>query len=263
MYICELVVPGTWLACSDQEARHNAQSLLYILRGSLSDAAICLSLFEATPVSSITSVEDSRRESDIQRAAHDEIVQELIGTLPLGSSSTDERNLLEVRRDEIQRNVRRRMWAQGVVPHSYRNRVRFIHAKSFLYALDTIQKTIEQLTKHPCASNALDAVLAAWKGIFPHLVQVRDSAHHVEDRAQGKAKNNKIVLRPVHNGAISAPGGALNIDFLNGNRYGGTLADGSFGEVEVSASSLTNARDLVQRALEAFDWSGPQDHEPR
>ena len=71
------------------------------------------------------------------------------------------------------------------------------------------------------------------------------------------------TLKPLSNELIHAPdGGVLVVDSLNDNRLGGTLADGSFGEVEVSPQSVGTAQHFVQRVLDAFEWRGPTMHLP-
>jgi hypothetical protein len=59
------------------------------------------------------------------------------------------------------------------------------------------------------------------------------------------------------NEAINAPqGGVLVIDQLMNDRYGGTLGDGSYGEVEVSLKSAAVVQQAVQAAVDAWTWKG-------
>jgi len=65
------------------------------------------------------------------------------------------------------------------------------------------------------------------------------------------------------NNLVSAPaGGVLMLGNLNGNKYGSTMEDGSFGEVEVSAQSLDLARSAIQTCIDAFTWKPPMHHVP-
>lgn len=104
----------------------------------------------------------------------------------------------------------------------------------------------------------------AFYDALPSLARVRDTAHHPEDRARGLDKKQKpLDLKPIDNKLISAPGGGvLVLDSLNGNRYGCTMADGHYGEVEVSAESLGVVQNCLQSVLNAFTWSGPRRHTP-
>jgi hypothetical protein len=67
-----------------------------------------------------------------------------------------------------------------------------------------------------------------------------------------------IVAQPIVSNVIHAPGGGVIVlDMLDNNRYGGTLADGAYGEVEISAASVASAQQLIQQVFDAFSWRGP------
>jgi hypothetical protein len=61
---------------------------------------------------------------------------------------------------------------------------------------------------------------------------------------------------------VNAPEGALILQGLNGTKYGATMADGHYGEVEVSQSSLACIRDHIELVFGAMPWSGPEQHFP-
>jgi len=52
------------------------------------------------------------------------------------------------------------------------------------------------------------------------------------------------------------------IDTLNHNHYGNTLADGSYGEIEVSEQTLVNLQDALQEVIDAYTWKGPARQHP-
>ena len=167
-------------------------------------------------------------------------------------------------RDRASIEAKRQKWREGRTPDSYEHRLPFIHAKSCLYALDTLQKSLEVLAALSSAPAEVEAALAEFETAVPSLKHVRDSSHHAEDRVQGKKRKERIDLQPVTNSAIHAPGrGVLIVDMLNNNRYGGTLADGTYGEVEVSVETVSAAQQAVQRVLSAYAWAGPPTHMPR
>jgi hypothetical protein len=98
---------------------------------------------------------------------------------------------------------------------------------------------------------------------FPTLKDMRDTVQHVEDRGLGLGKNGKpLDLKPVDNGMIKAPRGAIGINNLNGNKYGNTASDGHYKEAAVSGDSLVKARDCIQHAINAFRWTGGMRHHP-
>lgn len=99
---------------------------------------------------------------------------------------------------------------------------------------------------------------------LPTLTGVRDTSHHLEDRVRARDRRGKdLVLKPVTNTLINAPqGGVLLLGNLNGNRYGSTMEDGAYGEVEVSARSLASAQSAIQKSIDAFSWKPPKHHIP-
>ncbi|UQU63981.1 hypothetical protein COUCH_34225 [Couchioplanes caeruleus] len=138
----------------------------------------------------------------------------------------------------------------------YMQRLPMMHAKSFLFALDTVANCIRVLAEKSDATHKVQAVMQDWVATFPTVKGLRDTAHHMEDRARGLGRKDPLVLQPVNSQGINAPGGALILDHLNGNTYGGTVFDGSYAEVEVSRTSLAMLGGLVQQAIDAFEWEG-------
>jgi hypothetical protein len=43
---------------------------------------------------------------------------------------------------------------------------------------------------------------------------------------------------------------------------GGTLADGTYGEVKISAETVARAQLVIQQVIDAFSWRGPRQHRP-
>lgn len=262
MYVFELTVPGTWLTGLADETSREASALLRLSTDSLEDAAISLSLFEEARAVMASSVprEDWERERQQEIA----IVDRLRRRLPTQLTTADRFRAENGLHEQAGIEAKRARWRAGQVPTGYRHRLPFLHAKSCVYALDAIGKALLTLAAVDGAPAEIAAVSEEWGRAFPLLVTVRDSAHHREDRVRGQAREKRLDLQPILSGPIHAPsGGVLVIDMLDGNRYGGTLADGSYGEVEISSTTVATARDLVQRALNSFTWTGHIEHRPR
>ncbi len=62
---------------------------------------------------------------------------------------------------------------------------------------------------------------------------------------------------------IKSEGGALVLNSLNGTKYGNTMADGHYGEVDVSPVSMESLSTMFQEVLNSFKWKGPKSHLPR
>lgn len=130
----------------------------------------------------------------------------------------------------------------------------FLHARSFLYSLDNFQKHLEVIAKEPHAPENLKDASAAMADAFPNLVQVRNSAHHMEDRIRGLKTNEKPILVQGGEGVPAEPLGLLVVDSLRGTEYFCTMADGHLGSVDVTEKSLKSLQAILQYVLDSFEW---------
>lgn len=137
-------------------------------------------------------------------------------------------------------------------------------AKAFLYSLDGIGKALTALTKVPGVPGVVVVQRDQFYRMLPDLTGVRDTSHHLEDRVQWLDRNRKkLTPMPVMNDAVHAPdGGVLILNSLNDNRFGCTMNNGEFGEVEVSVETTKVAQLAIQGILDAFSWKGPRRYEP-
>jgi hypothetical protein len=265
MHVLVLRHHGTWLAGDmAPEDRREAESLFHLLESALTDVAISLALFEHAQ-------EASRAEAALEREnrGRPDIAEQIVRARYEVALSAEKDpkttwSMAMATSEQLRAEVQLARWEAGEVPRSYRDRFPFLYAKAFTYALDTIAKTLRTLRNLEGAPRAAGAACDAFDQAFPQLVHVRNSAHHPEDRVRGKGpKGQPIALQPLVNDVINAPGGGvLVVDQLINNRYGGTLADGSYGEVEVSLRSATLAQHAVQAALDAWPWRGWPRTEP-
>ena len=144
-------------------------------------------------------------------------------------------------RAHMRTEERREAW-HGVPPELF-IKMPNMHARSFIYALDTFQKSLKLLAARPSASGELVNCTTDFKQAFPDLIDVRDSAHHAEDRVRGLRFKKEIEMS-----------GSLYIDVLQGRQYTNTLGDGRIGSVEVSASKMEQLQEIFQRILDSFTW---------
>lgn len=159
--------------------------------------------------------------------------------------------------DTIDIEVQRENWRQGDTPFLFNHKKVFIYAKSFLFSVDNFEKEVEKLYKDELLRNKIKPLKDELTTIFPHLREVRNSAHHYEDRVRGEKFGKKINLKPIDNNSIYAPnGGVLILNQLSGNNYGCTLGDGTFGEVEVSFNTMNKLQIALQDFLDSIEWEG-------
>lgn len=196
--------------------------------------------------------QDAKRRSEIQRQIEHERI---------GSESAKDWLGIALEADLL---LKREAWANGRRPREFAHQLPFVYAKAFLYALDVFDKFLGVLAKETGAMPTEVVTLHAQMAIeFPDLREVRNSTQHMEDRARGLGRGGKLLnLQPVDNEAIRAPSGALILNNLIGSRYGSTMADGHYGEVDVTPESMQRLQNILQSVLNAFNWTGPRQHEP-
>ncbi len=257
MHVFELRYPGTWLTGMSPAEAQPIQMVLHLFETHLADAAVSLSWFEESrPV--MRNRRPAREEREQRAAKARAIEAEVEKRIPEGLPPQEAWAAREALRDAATSEARRGEWSRGCVPETYAFRVPFIHAHSFLFALVGILKALRAIEGMAAAPAPARIAAKRFESLFPTAVGIRDSAHHVEERARGLKRGGKpIELKPIETGPIRAPAGALMLSMLNGNRLGYTMDDGAYGELEVSRETLESAQVIIQEVLDAFAWKGP------
>jgi hypothetical protein len=254
MYIVELSYPGMSLDYPDAEAGRVIERLLSSAEAPLAEAALALTWFEA----------EQRKPFGTEPEAESTTVAPFQAALvaELGPGPYDPSQVLALH-SRLELEARRERWKRGILPESYQQHVVFMHAKSFLLALDRIERIFGVLTEIPNIPEDVRRAKQAFDTALPTLRGVRNSVAHHEDRSRGLQKGGKpLDLKPVENQLIRAPGGFLILDSLIGSNFGATMADGEYGEVAVTSATLAAAGRLVQTAIQAFQWKGRPRHWP-
>lgn len=136
--------------------------------------------------------------------------------------------------------------------HSSVSRKPYAHAYSFLYALDTIQMVLDILSERMNAPSQLLGLKLDLEKAFPKLRDIRNSAHHMEDRIRGlKTGNRPIALQEDSAGNKSLILNSLNI---TGRKYGTTLADGTFGELEITVDKMAEIQRICQAIFNSYTY---------
>lgn len=260
MYVFEILTPGTWLESEDRDWAWKIGNLLQSLKSQYFEANLALNLFAAARSIRPSFAERENWERDAQRrsAIRQEVEQEL-GGLP-GHEHWDEIQI------ETEVRFKREKWSSGGQPREFEHSLPFIYARAFLYALDSFDKFLGVLSGEEGVPAIVSELHSQIGEAFPDLRGVRNTAQHLEDRSRalGAGKKPKpLDLKPVENNMVSSPnGGVLILNSLNGSKYGSTMADGHYGEVDVSPESMERLQNILQHTLEAFDWHGPKQHGP-
>jgi hypothetical protein len=260
-YVFELTYPGTWLDYPDRDWAWRIEGHLKSLERRLAEATVSLSLFESERSRPHRGMDHDVWEQESERR------RQIMEALEHSGSRCDpsDPSSWERRHAEVEVLFRREQWSRGQLPDTYEHALPFIYARSFLFALDGIDKFLGVLVQEPSLPPGVEMARQRFIGSFPQLREVRNSTAHAEDRTRGLGRGGKpLQLHPVTNPMVHAPGGGvLIVESLNGNCFGSTMADGHYGEVEVSAGSVAEARDCIQQVIDAFRWRGRPQHAPR
>lgn len=260
MFIFEIVTPGTWLDYDDTDWSWRIQSQLSSLQSQFFEASTALNLFVQAQQTRPAFMDRESRDRDMQRRSEvrRELEQERGGFL-----TREERDEIDFEADI---RFKREKWSNGAVPREFEQTLAFIYARAFLYALDAFDKFLGVLAKEENIPAEVEKLHAQIAESFPDLRGVRNTAQHLEDRARGFGAGRNpqpLDLKPIENGLVRAPsGGVLILNCLNGSRYGSTMADGHYGEVDVSPEAMQVLQQILSGVLKAFKWRGPKQHSP-
>ena len=259
MYIYEIIQPGTFLEAEDQGDKWELENIIRNLVDQFYDANLALNLFIDSykrghnPPSAEQWQTDSKRRSEIRREV------KLKYNNPHDHAVWHEIHL------QTEITFKKEQWQSGKLPRQFEHNQSFIYARAFLYALDSFDKFFGVLKKQSNVPSELEEIYIKFGREFSDLRGVRNSAQHMEDRSRGLGAGinpKPLKLKPIDNGFIKSEGGIIALNCLNGTKYGNTMADGHYGEVDVSPQSMEALSVILQDILEAFKWTGGEMHFP-
>lgn len=256
MYVCELIMPGNFIVHEDREYSRKFEGLIRHLENTFYEANVSLNLFikEYNNVGSYNGKSYDEALAELQKRRD---LQALVSS-EIGIDSFEQVNF------EVEKRLKRERWSEGVVPASHQHCLLFIFAKSFLYALDAIRKFINAMSEEHGAPVKIKELHDRINDSLPDLRAVRNSTQHLDERVRGKGNYGKrLEPKGVTNEAYNFPPGTLIFDSLNGSKFGTTMADGHYGEVDVSLETLLIIRDILQEVIYSFQWEGLKELLPR
>ncbi|MHA6891807.1 hypothetical protein [Ralstonia pseudosolanacearum] len=258
MYIFEVTTPGTWLNYEDQSCALKINRMLRSLQAQFFDANTALNLFEEASARQSSHFTREQRQADAERRS--EIRRQVEAELGFNFSP----DACEQISHETDVRFKREKWNSGHVPRELERNAISLFARAFVYALDGFDKFLSVLAKEPGVPARVVELSEKVQLLFPNLRGVRNTTQHLEDRSRGLGSGRKpLIPQPVENHFINAPeGGVLVLNTLNGNRFGCTMADGHYGEVEISPRSVQALSELLHEVLQCFEWMGSAQHSP-
>jgi hypothetical protein len=267
MFVFEIITPGTWLDYEDRDWTWRVEGLIRNLESQFFEANLALNLFtHARSVNSNsfdhdTWERDSQRRSEIRKIIEEEFSRNVS---PQFQTDFQFNNWDEIH-FETEVRFKKEKWSEGRIPREFEHNLPFIYARAFLYALDAFDKFLGVLAKEENAPKEIATLHAQMTKDFPDLRGVRNTTQHLEDRSRGlgAGKNPQpLALKPVSNSLIHAPNGALILNSLMNSKYGSTMSDGHYGEIDVSPQSMQHLQKILQEVLQSFKWSGSKRHSP-
>lgn len=248
MYIFELNYPGTWLNFHDDEMGFEIERVISSIQDTIVEAAISLSMFESCNARSVDHHSEWERDAEIRRQIDEQIRADA------GDRYYQE---YDKYRAISEKKVRERKAELGIVPRSYLHKIPFIHAHTFVYAVDSFGKHLDELKTYENAPKEVFQCVDEFNRLLPSVRKIRNSALHIEDRCRGygpqweKRKGKKMELQ-----------GFLGLSNLEGNCLSYTIDDGSYQRVEISENVLDILVRLANHLLSGFSWRGPEKIEP-
>lgn len=259
MFIFEIITPGTWLEFEDNDARMRIDDLIRNLKSQFFEANTALNLYieQRERAGNKPEMPDHGALYERQRQ-----IEDSFGANRWPPPSYEERQEISFGAEVM---AKKELWAKGHLPFALESVKVFIFARAFIYALDSFDKFLHALCEEVGLQQSVRDCRREIATAFPDLRGVRNSAHHPEDRTRGLGTGGKVIdLKPVNNELVRGEGvKLLAMNCLIGNRYGATMADGHYGEVEVSPDSMQKLQAILEKVLQGFKWSGAKQHEPR
>lgn len=259
MIIFHFEVPGSWLRFHDQETSRELSSVFDHLVSSFISANTALNLFNEAYDDFVERskspmglwMQGRERKSELR----DALIQRLGEETPLNS--------LEYH-FEVEKAYKLEMWSKGRVPSSLRSSALTIYARAFVYALDEFDRGLEALNKVRNAPSSVRGLPEKMKDYFPDLREVRNSAHHMEDRVRWKKSGEReLVPGAIDNDLARSSSGLLVTVAINGTKYGTTMANGQYGEIDISIASMDKLLAIMEEVVGCFSWTGSKQHFPK
>jgi hypothetical protein len=242
MFIAEIIYPGTWLDMPDRDLSSELEGMLHHLEGNVAEAAIALTMFDASRDQRSDSRADWERDAKVRQEVDEQLRVE---------AGEDYYKKHDEYRLESERRCLKRKAELGIVPRSYGHKIPFIHAHTFVYAVDSFGKFLDELCEYEAVPNVVRASRDIFDEKLPMVRKIRNSALHREDRSRryastgDKKKGKKMTV------------GFLGLSNLEGGLLCYTIDDGSYQKIAISHETLGILALTCNEVFAALPWKGP------
>lgn len=265
MDILELEYPGTFIEMDNTDTAWDIKILMMMIEDEFTDANMSLLLFQSEQHNQMTrsrnSLEKLRNSDELDIQYFNKLMEEYHKALGDSKFYSLYSEILE----QVNRQVKRKKWESGDLPSKFQHKIIFIYIKSFIQAIDYIEKLINVLSTINGVPNGINTINEEFKEEFKNLRKIRNSEQHLEDRIRGIGPHgNKINLKPINNEFIETNGATnvLAINNINGTKFGTVIDTGEYAEIDISLETLVKVRDFIQRVINIFSWSGSKTYFP-
>src|SRR6266702_3564799 len=136
MHVAELTYPGTRIDLPDLTQAHALYSLLLMIEQKVTEASVALNLFEAACAQS--TMRHSRDEWERNAERRRELMAKYERQRPADDTGFPDPSRYAEMHYQADVETKREDWLAGRPPHAYQHVLPFLHAKTFLYAVDSI-----------------------------------------------------------------------------------------------------------------------------
>ncbi len=231
MHVFEIVSPGYALRYDNPEPANSNRIILEMMKSQFKYAVIALNLLEI-----------ENQKSEEEQALRQELEPKYARVE--GENSYEE--LLDAKR-KTEIELKRHQWSLGKVPLDYREHVKHIYGHAYIYALDSFSKLLDKLCDRSDAPSDIAVERGRFEVALPSLKEIRDSAHHIEDRGRKRGRKEKPIDTQI-----------LVIDVrTSDNEFSYTAENGSHPSIAVSFENTEMIESVLQHVINAFEWTGP------
>ncbi|MGZ9668068.1 hypothetical protein ACXX9E_18620 [Pseudomonas sp. GNP014] len=238
-----------------ESGRARVEALVSAITRAFETAAVALEMFKTASAESM--LNDKAHEEFQHRRARSQELRKEVEARSIGDElDLDSRHKQD---NEVARLFLIEQWKKGAVPSSLRLRKVAISSRAFIFALDEFEKCLKKLVENELPNWAgLKEVYNEMLAEFPTVYDVRNTAHHIEDRILGEKTGGKPIVLPikVETSLFISESAGIFIENIDGTRYMTLLANGQQGCIDISDESMDKLGVILKNLYACFTWKG-------
>lgn len=239
--IFEITYPGDKIAIENHENVKEIKHMIRLMESQFRQAVIALNLFRTKNANSIRSEQRTKKIDDqemLRQKLNKKYQKQYEDNLTIQSRFKVQK--------KIEREILRHQWKTSKVPLEYEVDLLLIYAHAYVYALDGFAKILNKLKKiNEKNSTRITNLYDMFVKNLPLLKGVRDSALHIENRGRRRDRHDKLI-----------PTNLFVYRVLSNNGLMYTTEKGNNAEIEINQKNTELVRQILQKVINSFDWTG-------